>query len=270
MLEIGYNSCLYQMRVMHNRLSPKQHYFYYDIFMFYLDLDELGALHNKFRWMSRNKFNLFNFRDKDHLQLPRENPDTSKTVKEHITIYLRENGIEIGNGRIMLLTNLCTLGYQFNPVSFYFCFDEDGKPLCSVVEVCNTFRELKPYFIGPENLEANTFQLHTGKYFYVSPFIEMDTIFDFKISIPEEKLHIGIDDYDKSGKRFFISTMNGKRKLLTDANMLYYFFSFPLITLKVISMIHWQAFKLWLKKIKYHKKADNPNLQQNVYKPYRP
>lgn len=255
---------------MHNRLAPKQHHFYYDIFMFYLDLDELDMLHNKFRWFSRNKFNIFNFRDRDHLQLPRENPDKSKTIKEHITAYLSENGIQIGKGRIMLLTNLCTLGYQFNPVSFYFCFDENEKPLCSVVEVCNTFREMKPYFIGPENLKENTFHLHTGKYFYVSPFIEMDTNFDFKVSIPDEKLHIGIDDYDRAGKRFFISTMNGKQKPLTDGNMLYYFFSFPLITLKVISMIHWQACKLWLKKMKYHKKAAHPELQQNVYKPYQP
>ena len=133
------NSCLYKARVMHHRLSPKQHVFWYDVFMFYLDLDEINTLSKKLKWMSRNRFNLFNFRDKDHLQLPRENPDTSKTVREHITDYLQENAVNIGNGRIMMLTNLCTLGYQFNPVSFYFCYDEQDNPICSVVEVCNTF-----------------------------------------------------------------------------------------------------------------------------------
>lgn len=254
---------------MHHRLAPKHHHFHYDIFMFYLDLDELDQLDEKLRWMSRNRFNLFNFRDKDHLQFPRENPDTSKQVKEQISGYLRENGIEIGNGRIMLLTNLCTLGYQFNPVSFYFCFDELGKPLCSVVEICNTYREMKPYFLGTEKLASERFQLNTAKDFYVSPFIDLNTSFDFNISIPDEKLQVNIDDYDTEGNRFFISTLSGRRKPLTDANLLYYFFSFPMITLKVISMIHWQAFKLWLKKIKHHKKADNPELQKNVYRPYQ-
>jgi DUF1365 family protein len=264
------SSCLYKARVMHNRLAPKQHYFYYDIFMFYLDLDELDQLSSRLRWMSRNSFNLFNFRDKDHLQFPRENPDTSKNIKEQISIYLRENGIEIGSGRIMLLTNLCTLGYQFNPVSFYFCFDEDDKPLCSVVEICNTYREMKPYFLGEAKFDKERFHLNTAKDFYVSPFIDMDTSFDFDIGIPDEKLQIHIDDYDKEGNRFFISTLTGKQQPLTDVNLLYYFFSFPMITLKVITLIHWQAFKLWIKKIKYHKKADNQELQRNVYRPYQP
>src|SRR4029078_1727130 len=115
-------------------LSPKEHRFHYDIFMFYLDLDEIDDLSKNLKLMSRNRFNLFNFRDKDHLQLPRENPDTSKNIRQHIRDYLSENGVTIGNGRIMVLTNLCTLGYQFNPVSFYFCFDEEGNALSSVVE----------------------------------------------------------------------------------------------------------------------------------------
>src|SRR5471030_3064030 len=145
-----FNSCLYKSRVMHHRLEPKQHSFHYNIFMFYLDLDEIDRLNSRLRSMSRNKFNFFNFRDKDHLQLPKENPDTSKNVRQHITEYLKQNGVEIGSGRIMLLTNLCTLGYQFNPVSFYFCYDESDKPICSIVEVCNTFREMKPYFLGTD------------------------------------------------------------------------------------------------------------------------
>jgi len=125
------NSCLYQAKVMHKRLAPKLHSFYYRVFMFYLDLDELDLLHNRMKLMSRNRFNLFNFRDGDHLQLPVDNPDRSKNIRQHITNYLKNHGVDIGRGRIMLLTNLCTLGYQFNPVSFYFCYDEAGKPLCS-------------------------------------------------------------------------------------------------------------------------------------------
>jgi len=262
------NSCLYKARVMHNRLAPKVHRFHYDVFMFYLDLDEIDVLHKQLKFMSHNRFNLFNFRDRDHLQLPREKPDTSKNVRQHITEYLLGNGVDIGNGRIMVLTNLCTLGYQFNPVSFYFCYNEQNQPVCSIVEVCNTFLEMKPYFLGKSAMEGDSFKLNTEKYFYVSPFIDMDTSFDFDLHIPGEKLKVKIDDYDRAGKRFFISTLSGDRKLLKDSTLLLYFFSFPLITLKVISLIHWQALKLWLKKVPFHKKEDDMELQKEVYRPY--
>ena len=268
MANMATNSCLYKAKVMHHRLAPKVHRFHYEVFMFYLDLDEIDTLSQRLRFMSRNLFNLFNFRDKDHLQLPRENPDTSKNIRQHITEYLEQNGVTIGKGRIMVLTNLCTAGYQFNPVSFYFCYNEQGNILCSIVEVCNTFLEMKPYFLSAETKQAGQFKLNTAKYFYVSPFTEMDTNFDFDLHIPGEKLEVKIDDYDKQGKRFFISTLSGIRKPLTDANLLLYFFSFPLITLKIITSIHWQALKLWLKKIPFHKKEANKHLQKEVFRPY--
>ena len=262
------NSCLYKARVMHNRLAPKVHRFHYDVFMFYLDLDEIDTLHKQLKFMSRNRFNLFNFRDRDHLQLPREKPDASKNTRQHITDYLLINGVDIGKGRIMVLTNLCTLGYQFNPVSFYFCYDEQDRPVCSIVEVCNTFLEMKPYFLGNDVLQGDCFKLNTEKYFYVSPFIDIDTNFDFDLRIPGDRLQLKIDDYDKAGDRFFISTLSGERKPLKDSTLLLYFFSFPLITLKVISLIHWQALKLWLKKIPFHKKEDDLELQKEVYRPH--
>jgi DUF1365 family protein len=193
---------------MHHRLEPKKHNFHYNVFMFYLDLDEIDGLSKSLRWMSRNKFNLFNYRDKDHLQLPREKPDTTKTTRQHIVEYLKENGVDIGTGRIMLLTNLCTLGHQFNPVSFYYCYNQQGEVVCSIVEVCNTFMEMKPYFLGADTRTGDHFHLNTTKYFYVSPFIDMDTNFDFNLDIPGEKLHVRIDDFKQDGTRFFISTLS--------------------------------------------------------------
>lgn len=251
---------------MHHRLAPKKHRFNYQIFMFYLDLDEIDALGKRLKFMSRNRFNLFNFRDKDHLQLT---TDTTKGTREQITDYLQSQGIDTPVSRIMLLTNLCTLGYQFNPVSFYFCYDEQDQPLCSVVEVCNTFKELKPYLLDAESRTGNRFRLNTGKYFYVSPFTDMDTNFDFDLQLPGEKLQIKIDTTYKSGERFFISTLQGTRVPLTDANLLYYFFSFPLITVKVIWLIHWQAFQLWMKKLPFHAKSAHQDLQRNLYRPYK-
>lgn len=269
-METGnFNSCLYKARVVHHRLSPKKHHFSYDVFMFYLDLDELDMLCNKMKWMSRNHFNLFNFRDRDHLQLPRENPDKSKSVKEHISAYLRENGVEIGIGRIMVLTNLCTLGYQFNPVSFYYCYDENENPVCSVVEVGNTFMEMKPYFLAASTLKKSLFQLNTAKDFYVSPFIDLDAHFVFKLGIPGENLNVHIDDYDKNGNLFFLSSLTGKRAALNDKNLLLYFLSFPMITVKIIVLIHWQAFLLWYKRLRFIRKSDNLILQREVYRPYK-
>jgi DUF1365 family protein len=263
-------SSIYSAKVMHHRLAPKKHSFWYTIYLFYIDLDELEILDKKLRWFSYNRFNLFNFRDKDHVQFPKENPDQTKTVKQQISTYLKSHNVEIGNGKIKLLTNLSVLGYNFNPVSFYFCFDENENPLCAVAEISNTYHEMKMFFFGKEDLHNNTFRQKVEKLFYVSPFIDLDTFFDFKLSIPTQKLDIRIDDYDKKGERFFLSTLNGERKVLSNANMLRYFLSIPLIPLQVMGLIHWQAFKLWIKKIKYHPKDANQDLQKDVYKPYRP
>lgn len=261
---------------MHHRLTPKKHSFWYNIYLFYIDLDELELLTKKLRWFSYNRFNLFNFRDKDHLQLELKaeslklkavQPLTS--VKQQITAYIKSNGVEIGNGKIKLLTNLCVLGYNFNPVSFYYCFDEDDNPICAVAEINNTYHEMKMFFFGKEDLTNRAFKQKAEKLFYVSPFIDLDTIFDFNLAIPNEKIDIKIDDYDKDGNRFFISTLKGTRKPLTNKSMLLYFFSIPLIPLQIMGLIHWQAFKLWIKKIKFHPKASNQELQKDVYKPYK-
>lgn len=261
---------------MHHRLAPKKHSFWYNIFMFYLDLDEIEVLTKKLKWFSYNRFNLFSFRDKDHLQLelkakmPKtEHCPSQISVKQQITTYLKSHNVEIGNGRIMLLTNLAVLGYNFNPVSFYFCFDEDKKPLCAVAEISNTYHEMKMFFFSKDELDGNTFKQRVQKHFYVSPFIDLDDFFDFNLVIPTEKLEIKIDDYDKEGNRFFMSTLKGEKKPLTNANMLRYFFAIPMIPLRVMWLIHWQAFKLWVKKIKYHPKAANQDLQKDVYKPYK-
>src|SRR3989344_6521862 len=253
------NSCLYKANVMHHRLSPKKHRFNYNVFMFYIDLDEVEILSKKLWMFSINKFNFFSLRDNEHLQLPIDNPDKSKSIKEQITRYLSKNGVTIGKGRIMLLTNLNILGYNFNPVSFYYCYDENNLPLCVVAEIGNTFGEMKPFLLDKENLSDNKYYLNTTKYFYVSPFIDHDTNFDFNLVIPDEKLNIRIDDY-KNGERFFISTLTGTKKPITNSNLLWYSIRFPFLTLKIITLIHWNAIKLWLKKIPYHKKSANQDL----------
>jgi len=259
------NSCIYKATVMHNRLAPKPHRFHYNVFMFYIDLDEIEQLTKKLFLFSHNRFNYFSFKDKEHLQLSNE---ANISTKEQIVNYIKQNGVTESISKIMLLTNLNVLGYNFNPVSFYFCFDKLDQPLCSVAEVSNTFREMKPYFLGQDRFEGSAFKLQTTKYFYVSPFIDHDADFDFNLSIPGEKLNIRIDDF-KDEKRFFISTLTGTKKPLSNANLVWYALRFPLITLRIIGLIHWNALRLWLKKVHFHKKASNPELQKDVYNKHK-
>src|ERR1041384_5591209 len=103
------NSCLYKARVFHDRLSPKKHTFSYNIFMFYADLDELDQIAKNYTLISRNKFNVFSFRDDEHLQFPAGNPDKSKNVKEQIIGFLKYQEIPYDGGKIMLLTNFNVL-----------------------------------------------------------------------------------------------------------------------------------------------------------------
>jgi len=261
------NSSLYKATVMHHRLAPKKHRFHYNVFMFYIDLDELESLKNKLAFFSLNRFNVFSFRNKEHLQLPRDKPDLSQSTKQHLTMYLKQNGIETAIGRIMCLTNLNILGHNFNPVSFYFVFDLNDMPVCSVAEVGNTFGEMKPYLLTKEMLSGTNFYLNTTKYFYVSPFLNHDANFEFSLDIPSEKLNIRIDTLDKE-KRVFLSTLTGLKKPLTNFNLLLYSLRFPFLTLRIIGLIHWHAFLIFMKKIPYHKKRDLPDLQKDVYRKY--
>jgi uncharacterized protein len=249
---------------MHNRLEPKPHRFHYNVFMFYIDLDEIDLLVKKFPMISRNKFNFFSFRDSEHLQLPAGSPDKNKSTKEHIVEYLNQNGVRYTGQKIMLLTNLNIMGYNFNPVSFYFVFDKDDVVECAIAEVSNTFREMKPYFFPKETFKENKFHLNVTKYFYVSPFIDHDASFDFTLYIPGEKLNIKIDDY-KNNKRFFISTLTGARKPITNSALILNTLRFPFLTLRIMTLIHWNAVQLWIKKIPYHKKNKLAELQRDVY-----
>ena len=251
------NSSLYECTVMHNRKQLTENKFYYKYFMFYLDLDEIDELTRKLLFFGRNKFNIFSFRDRDHIVYDKPN------VKQNILKFITSSGMTEEIGRIQLLTNVATFGYNFNPVSFYFCFDKDNKPLCVVPEVGNTFGELKPFIIERNNYLNGIFNARMQKNFYVSPFIEHDVFFDFKLSVPDDNLKIKIDDY-RAEEKIFITQLTGKRKPLSDKSLLKYAVKYPFVTLKVIGAIHWQALKLMMKKVPYFRKNEFLELQKGA------
>lgn len=254
---MGINSCIYETLIMHCRVRPKRHQFIHRIFMFYLDLDEIEMLTHRLFFFKRNKRAVYSFRDDDHFE------KNNTTVKEKLRRFLQEKGINIDLGKVMLLTNLRTWGHLFNPVSFYFCFDASGNPLCIVPEIGNTFGEIKPFLIGLETQQGKKFVSRQKKYFYISPFVDLDAEMEFRIYMPAEHLNIAIDDYDKEG-RFIYTTMSGRRVALNNRNLFWYTLRFPFITLKVIFLIHFHALLLWLKGIPYHQKHSNLHLQKEV------
>ena len=166
------------------------------------------------RWPHESPFldgirrNIFAFHDADHLD------SKGGTVREKLVTYLARNGFTMPEGgRCMLLTLPRVFGYVFNPVSFYFCFDENGMPMCAVAEVGNTFGEKKLYLLS-EFSNGDRFRLVTPKNFYVSPFSELDLEFDFKLRIPAEALEIHVDDRN-GDERILLSALTGRRAALT-------------------------------------------------------
>ena len=168
------NSCLYECSVMHHRFAPKVHHFQHSLFMFYLDLDELDQVARQLWLFSHNRKNLYSFADRDH------EPSGPGTLKECIVRFLAANKIEMTRpdhpantlpakhpgGKIMLLTLPRICGYIFNPISVYYCFDEAGQPVATVVEVGNTFREMKLYLLRAEDMTtAEQFEKIMPKHF---------------------------------------------------------------------------------------------------------
>ena len=254
------NSCLYECTVFHRRFAPKQHEFLYRVFYFLLDLDELGDLDRSLRLFRVNRPGLYSFRDADHIS------HGAPSAKENILHYLREQGLDTPVGRILLLTLPRILGHVFNPISVFFCLDQQGKPLAAVAEVGNTFGEWKPYLVPLAS--DGSFHLRTVKHFYVSPFSDLDLEFDFRFDLPGNRLRLLIDDY-RGEEKELVSTLTGTRVPLTDATLLRFTLKYPLLTLKVILGIHWEAFRIWRKGVTARRKEAEPELQRGVHRPHK-
>ena len=266
-MDHGLNSCLYACTVFHRRLLPKRHEFTYRVFYFLIDLDELPRIEDTLRLLRINRPGLYSFRETDHIDHGAKSGGSDfGRARENIIRYLTSKGITRPVGRILLLTLPRVAGYIFNPISIYYCFDDQGAPLVSVAEVGNTFGEWKPYLIPLA--DDGTFHSRMVKHFYVSPFSDLDLEFDFRFHIPDERLSVFIDDY-RGEDRELVSVLTGTRVPLTDGNLLRFTLRYPFLTLKVILGIHWHAVRLWLKGLKARRKETDRDLQQGVHRPHK-
>lgn len=272
------NSCLYECQMMHARFAPKPHRFAYRIFLFAIDLDELEQLPSRVAFFSLNRWNAYSFRERDYLPTTESvhpNPPLKETIaptarlKTRVENHLAERGHDVTGGRVLLVTLPRVAGYLFNPVSFYFCWDRFGQPVAAIAEVTNTFAEMKPYVIPLQATASppGSFRLRVPKHFYVSPFSDVDVEFEFELQAPDAALQVQIDDFT-AGTRTFTSTLRGTRQPLTSARLAWCTLKYPLITLRIISLIHWHALLLWLKRVPWFAKAARAADQRDLFRPH--
>ena len=238
-------SSLYNGTVIHKRFKPKKHFFKYKVFSLLLDLSELNHLDKNINFFSYNSFNLISFFDKDHGE--RDGSSLFEWVKKN----LKENNIKSENIKIKLLCYPRIFGYVFNPLSVFFIYDNQENLISILYEVKNTFGEQHTYIFKVEN--NNLIQHNCSKKFHVSPFIEMDCNYFFRTLKPAEKISVIIDQYQLDEKILFAS-QDGIRVDFNSKELIKSYVKHPLMTLKIISAIHFEAFKLWAKGIKFIKK----------------
>ena len=238
-------SSIYNGTVIHKRFKPKIHFFKYQVFSLLIDLSELKILDQKISFFSYNSFNLISFFDKDHGD--RDGSSLIEWVKKN----LKENKIISENIKIKLLCYPRIFGYVFNPLSVFYVYDKNEELISILYEVKNTFGEQHTYIFKVEN--NNLLQHNCEKKFHVSPFIEMDCNYFFRILKPTEKISVIIDQY-QSNEKILYASQDGIRRDFTSSELIRSYLKHPLMTFKIIIAIHFEAFKLWTKGIKYIKK----------------
>ena len=238
-------SCIYEGQVRHTRTMPVLHRFRYRVFMMYLDLEELPTLFSK-RWLwSTRRAAIARFRRSDHLG-PANQP-LAESVRD---LVAKSTGSRPA-GPIRLLTNMRYFGHGFNPVSFYYCFSADGVTLETIVaEVNNTpWGEQDTYVLpAAENVgKGKALRFQPAKKMHVSPFMPMDIEYDWCFNEPSNRINVYMANL-KGGSRFFDAAITLQRTEIGARSLARVLATFPLMTVKVVGAIYWQALRLWLKR----------------------
>jgi DUF1365 family protein len=255
------NSAIYEGIVMHHRLRPKQHTLRYRVFSLLLDLDELPSL--RLPLLGINRPGLLSFHDRDH-------GDGVTPLKQWATTQLHDAGVAYDGGRITLLCYPRMFGFVFNPLSVWFCHNRDGALAGILYEVHNTHGERHTYVLpapprldqpgearlGQSRTEPRIVRHSTRKEFFVSPFMPPECAYNFRIAPPGRRVGVSILEHDAEGL-LLTASFTGERHALTNRALASLLVRYPLMTVKVVAAIHWEAVKLLLKgfRIFHHRKA---------------
>jgi uncharacterized protein len=233
---------LYVGCVMHARLKPMGHRFSYRVMSLLIDLDRLADADRQSALFCVNRAALYSFHEADH------GKRDGSSLRAYAQRCAAERGIDLTGGRVLLLCYPRLLGYTFNPLSVYFCYRADGELALLIYEVRNTFGDIHPYVLpvlSGEISDAGVRQ-QQDKLFYVSPFIEMAMRYHFRVLPPGERVQLRILATDRESP-VLAATFDGSRRILNTKELLRAFVRLPLVTMKIMAAIHWEALRLWLK-----------------------